>query len=93
MQAQGVGGGRLKYCSMTDVIVKTVKNEGFLGLYKVAMHLTSMATHAIRPCNPPLRCGVRCLLAGHRCHDVLLAGRGPQFVQAGPRCGHQLVHI
>ena len=31
-----MGGSRLKYCSMTDVIVKTVRNEGFLGLYKAS---------------------------------------------------------
>jgi hypothetical protein len=35
-----VGGSRLKYCSMTDVIVKTVRNEGFLGLYKASHTIT-----------------------------------------------------
>lgn len=43
MQAQGVGGKPLKYLDMTDVIQKTVTNEGFFGLYKVrivAVHAT-----------------------------------------------------
>ena len=36
-QAQGVGGKPLKYHSMSDVIRKTMKNEGVLGLYKVRL--------------------------------------------------------
>lgn len=34
-QAQGVGGVELKYHGMVDVVVKTVRHEGFFGLYKV----------------------------------------------------------
>ena len=38
MQAQGVGGMPLRYHNMTDVLRKTVANEGVLGLYKVGLH-------------------------------------------------------
>ncbi|KAK9809183.1 hypothetical protein WJX72_010986 [[Myrmecia] bisecta] len=34
LQAQGAGGTPLKYTGMTDVLRKTVKHEGFKGLYK-----------------------------------------------------------
>ena len=37
-QAQGVGGMPLRYHNMTDVLRKTVANEGVLGLYKVGIH-------------------------------------------------------
>jgi hypothetical protein len=34
-QAQGLGGVALKYNGMWDVLSKTVRHEGFFGLYKV----------------------------------------------------------
>jgi hypothetical protein len=34
-QAQGAGGGELKYKGMRDVFTKTLQNEGVRGLYKV----------------------------------------------------------
>jgi solute carrier family 25 (mitochondrial phosphate transporter), member 23/24/25/41 len=37
LQAQGIGGRPVKYKGMMDVLTKTVKNEGFFGLYKGSM--------------------------------------------------------
>lgn len=36
LQAQGIGGRPVKYHGMVDVLVKTYRNEGFRGLYKVS---------------------------------------------------------
>jgi hypothetical protein len=35
-QAQGLGGVKLKYNGMWDVVTKTVRHEGFFGLYKAS---------------------------------------------------------
>ena len=40
LQAQGAGGARGKYTGMTDVLLKTYRNEGFRGLYKVRVFWT-----------------------------------------------------
>ena len=41
LQAQGIGGRPHKYGGMTDVLRKTVRNEGLRGLYKGS--LTNLA--------------------------------------------------
>ena len=86
-QAQGVGGGRLKYCSMTDVIVKTVKHEGFLGLYKVFTKLTYMAANTSSGCTPPLRCAcAKCWLVADTC-TCCSQGVIPNLFKLAPAAG------
>jgi hypothetical protein len=51
-QAQGLGGVALKYNGMWDVLSKTVRHEGFFGLYKARLCWTlsavptTMSVHA-----------------------------------------------
>lgn len=91
LQAQGIGGRPVKYDGMVDVLVKTYRNEGFRGLYKVGVSLGSCALLApggarCRLSAHPARCAPRCCLA-------LSAGLVDQPGQARARGGHQLVHV
>lgn len=56
LQAQGVGGKPVKYTGMTDVLVKTYRNEGFRGLYKVCPY-SIRAVWPLRRC-PDLTCAL-----------------------------------
>ena len=48
-QAQGLGGVALKYTGMWDVLSKTVRHEGFFGLYKASLECRHLQL-------PPLDC-------------------------------------
>ena len=51
-QAQGLGGVALKYTGMWDVLSKTVRHEGFFGLYKASFECKCLQLPPLQHCVP-----------------------------------------
>jgi len=97
VQAQGYCGRPVKYTDMVDVLVKTVANEGFRGLYKARRGLCMYRDRVQGPNpNPVDACHMGCLpdwvgLPGGPAVASSRRRRGRARAAQGPlsfACGH-----
>ncbi len=84
MQAQGVGNAPMKYTGTIDVLRKTVRNEGFRGLYKASHQEMQTDVPTFKP-----KCVQNLVMSDRQLDGIsfILQGAFPNLFKLAPAAG------